>query len=80
MGEVEGLYKVVCEEYEQAPKSHTTLWKYVKTLEQEGIIDSHVATVEGGRGRTTHLSMPNLLPTDIAGRLELLLPKRLARR
>jgi len=39
-----------------------------------------VATVDGGRGRTTHLSMPNLLPTDIAGRLELLLPKRLTRR
>jgi len=80
MGEVEGLYKVVCEEYEQTPKSHTTLWKYVKTLVQEGIIDSHVATVDGGRGRTTHLSMPNLLPTDIAGRLELLLSKRLTRR
>jgi len=80
MGDVEGLYQVVCEEYEQKPKSHTTLWKYVKTLVQEGIVDSHVATVEGGRGRTTHLSMPNLLPSDIAGRLELLLPKRLQRR
>lgn len=77
MGDVEGLYAVVCEEYEQKSKSHTTLWKYVKTIESVGIIESHVATVPGGRGRTTHLSMPHYLPADLASRLELLLPKRL---
>ncbi|MGB0313502.1 MAG: hypothetical protein ACPGDD_06405, partial [Poseidonia sp.] len=77
MGDVERLYAVVCEEYEQKPKSHTTLWKYAKLIEQEGIIATRVATVPGGRGRTTHLSMPHFLPADIASRLELLLPKRL---
>ena len=80
MGDVEQLYAVVCEEYEQQPKSHTTLWKHVKTIEQEGIVATRVATVPGGRGRTTHLSMPHFLPTDLANRLELLLPKRLSRR
>ena len=77
MGDVERLYAVVCEEYEQKPKSHTTLWKYAKRIESEGIISTRVATVPGGRGRTTHLSMPHFLPADIASRLELLLPKRL---
>ncbi|MDA7464406.1 AAA family ATPase [Candidatus Poseidonia alphae] len=77
MGDVEGLYAVVCEEYEQKAKSHTTLWKYVKTIEGVGLIESRVATVPGGRGRTTHLSMPHYLPADLASRLELLLPKRL---
>ena len=77
MGDVERLYAVVCEEYEQKPKSHTTLWKYAKQIEREGIIATRVATVPGGRGRTTHLSMPHFLPADIANRLELLLPKRL---
>ncbi|MGB1587491.1 MAG: Cdc6/Cdc18 family protein [Poseidonia sp.] len=79
MGDVEQLYAVVCEEYEQKPKSHTTLWKYVKDIEQGGIITTRVATVPGGRGRTTHLSMPHFLPADLANRLELLLPKRLRR-
>ena len=77
MGDVERLYAVVCEEYEQKPKSHTTLWKYAKQIEADGIISTRVATVPGGRGRTTHLSMPHFLPADIASRLELLLPKRL---
>jgi cell division control protein 6 len=77
MGDVEGLYAVVCEEYEQRAKSHTTLWKYVKAIEGAGLIVSRVATVPGGRGRTTHLSMPHYLPADLASRLELLLPKRL---
>lgn len=80
MGDVERLYAVVCEEYQQKPKSHTTLWKYVKQIEREGVISTRVATVPGGRGRTTHLSMPHFLPADIASRLELLLPKRLQRR
>ena len=80
MGDVEGLYAVVCEEYEQKPKSHTTLWKYVKQIEREGVITTRVATVPGGRGRTTHLSMPHFLPADLASRLELLLPKRLRRK
>lgn len=80
MGDVEQLYAVICEEYEQQPKSHTTLWKHVKTIEQEGIVATRVATVPGGRGRTTHLSMPHFLPSDLANRLELLLPKRLSRR
>jgi cell division control protein 6 len=79
MGDVEQLYAVVCEEYEQEPKSHTTLWKYAKQIEQDGIITTQVATVPGGRGRTTHLSMPHFLPADLANRLELLLPKRLRR-
>ncbi len=80
MGDVERLYAVVCEEYQQKPKSHTTLWKYVKQIEREGVISTRVATVPGGRGRTTHLSMPHFLPADIASRLELLLPKQLQRR
>ena len=79
MGDVEQLYAVVCEEYEQKPKSHTTLWKHAKQIEREGIITTRVATVPGGRGRTTHLSMPHFLPADLANRLELLLPKRLRR-
>jgi cell division control protein 6 len=79
MGDVESLYAVVCEEYEQKQKSHTTIWKYIKHLEQQQLIDSKVSNVSDGRGRTTHLSMPHHLPADLSSRLELLLPKRLRR-
>ena len=34
-GDAEQLYKVVCEEYNQSPKGHTTLWKYIKDLENK---------------------------------------------
>jgi Cdc6-like AAA superfamily ATPase len=79
MGDVESLYAVICEEYEQKQKSHTTIWKYIKYLEQQQLIDSNVSNVSDGRGRTTHLSMPHHLPADLSSRLELLLPKRLRR-
>ena len=74
-GDVEQLYAVVCEEYEQKMKSHTTVWKYLKDFEERQIISSRVAAITGGRGRTTHLSMPHYLPKDLASRLEMLLKK-----
>ena len=76
-GDVESLYEVVCEEYDQKMKSHTTLWKYLKQMEERQIITTRISTITGGRGRTTHLSMPHLLPTDIAKRLETLLKNRI---
>ncbi|HII38325.1 MAG TPA: AAA family ATPase [Candidatus Poseidoniaceae archaeon] len=76
-GDVENLYAVVCEEYEESMKSHTTLWKYLKEMENRQLIKTRISTVNDGRGRTTHLSMPHFLPSDIASRLEMLIKKRL---
>ena len=76
-GDVENLYAVVCEEYSEDMKSHTTLWKYLKEMENRQLIKTRISTVPGGRGRTTHLSMPHFLPTDIASRIEMLIKKRL---
>lgn len=76
-GDVENLYAVVCEEYSEDMKSHTTLWKYLKEMENRQLIKTRISTVPGGRGRTTHLSMPHFLPTDIASRVEMLIKKRL---
>ncbi len=76
-GDVETLYEIVCEEYEQKMKSHTTIWKYLKELENRQIIVSRIDTISSGRGRTTHLSMPHFLPTDLINRVEMLLKKRL---
>ena len=78
-GEAEKLYHVVCEEYEQDPKGHTTFWKHLKRLAQEDIIISKTAKSDVGRGRTQHISMPHMLPSDAARRLETLIPTRLRR-
>jgi len=75
-GDVEQLYAVVCEEYDVKMKSHTTVWKYLKDFETRQLTLSRVATIGGGRGRTTHLSMPHFLPKDLASRLEMLLKKQ----
>ena len=65
------------EEYDEKMKSHTTLWKYLKELEKRQLIVTRISTVTGGRGRTTHLSMPHFLPSDIAKRLEMLVKRQL---
>ena len=78
-GETEKLYHVVCEEYDQAPKGHTTLWKHLKRLAQEDIVVTKTAKADVGRGRTQHISMPHMLPSDVERRLETLIPSRLRR-
>jgi len=78
-GESEKLYHVVCEEFDQEPKGHTTFWKHLKRLAQEDIIVTRTAKSEVGRGRTQHISMPHMLPSDVARRLETLIPTRLRR-
>ncbi|MBJ24475.1 MAG: hypothetical protein CMB64_07395 [Euryarchaeota archaeon] len=69
-GDAETLYKVVCEEYNQSPKRHTTLWKYLKDLELKELLSSAYGALPKGRGRTQLLSMPNILPSDLIERLE----------
>jgi Cdc6-like AAA superfamily ATPase len=78
-GEAEKLYHVVCEEFDQEPKGHTTFWKHLKRLAQEDIVVTRTAKSEVGRGRTQHISMPHMLPSDVARRLETLIPTRLRR-
>ena len=69
-GDAEKLYHVVCEEYEVEPRSHTTFWKHLKTLEQQQLIESRTANRTTGRGRTQHLSMPAALPGTLEKRVE----------
>jgi len=69
-GDAEKLYRVVCEEYEEEPRSHTTFWKHLKRLEDLELIESHISSRSEGRGRTQHLSMPAALPGAVEKRLE----------
>ncbi|CAI8315663.1 MAG: Uncharacterised protein [Marine Group II euryarchaeote MED-G33] len=69
-GDAEKLYQVVCEEYEVKPRGHTTFWKYLKTLETRGLMETRTGTAKAGRGRTQHITMPQSLPGQLENRLE----------
>ena len=56
MGEIEQVYRIVCEEYGQKPKSHTQIWKYVRQLSAIGIIDAKISST-GQRGKTTLIGL-----------------------
>ena len=46
-GEVEEEYKAVCEEYGEKPRGHTQFWKYLNTLELEGLISTELVSKKG---------------------------------
>ncbi|MDP6742076.1 MAG: AAA family ATPase [Candidatus Thalassarchaeaceae archaeon] len=69
-GDSEKLYRVVCEEYEVEPRSHTTFWKHLKRLEALELIEARTDSRSEGRGRTQFLSMPAALPGSLEKRLE----------
>jgi archaeal cell division control protein 6 len=63
--EIEKSYRVACEEYNQAPVSHTQLWKYLQTLSVMGILKSEVSG-EGTRGRQTLVYLPSVSAEELA--------------
>jgi len=57
-GDVEELYKIICEEYECKKLGHTQFWKYLKSLSNDGLIETK--TVSDGGGRTTKVSIADI--------------------
>ena len=58
-GDVEKLYKVACEEYNQKPRGHTQFWNYIKGLDAYGLIRAKKSG-EGIIGNTTVISLPDM--------------------
>ncbi len=57
-GEVEDMYKMICEEYGQKPRTHSQLWTYLGELRNKGIVETRPNKKgEGLRGRTTLISI-----------------------
>lgn len=73
-GDVEKLYRVVCEEYNQKPRGHTQFWNYIKNLDAYGFIIAKKSG-EGIIGNTTVISLPDIPAKE----LEESLMKRLSR-
>jgi cell division control protein 6 len=63
MGEVEEMYRSVCEEYEEEPRSHTQVWEWVQDLTSHGIVDTKKSG-SGQRGQTTLIGFSDV-PADM---------------
>ncbi len=70
-GEVEELYKILCEEYDVKKLGHTQFWKYLKSLSNEGLIGTK--TVSNNSGRTTKVSISDITADKLEKKLEKLL-------
>jgi len=63
-GEVEELYGVACEEYNQKPRGHTQFWNYIKNLDAYGFIIAKKSG-EGIIGNTTIISLPDMPAKEV---------------
>ncbi len=70
-GEVEELYKILCEEYETKKLGHTQFWKYLQSLSDEGLLGTK--TISDGNGRTTKVSLSDITAEKLEEKLEKLL-------
>jgi cell division control protein 6 len=59
LAEIERAYAVVCEEFDEQPRSHTQLWKHAQFLSALGLLKTEVAST-GTRGRSTRVSLPSI--------------------
>jgi cell division control protein 6 len=78
LSEAEQAYKVVCEEFEVEPNSHTQLWNYAQYLAKLGVLKTEVATAQI-RGRTTRLSLPTIPAAELEQQLEMTLEQQRGR-
>ncbi|MBS7622706.1 ORC1-type DNA replication protein [Candidatus Bathyarchaeota archaeon] len=59
MGDLERVYKVVCEEYDMSARGHTQFWKYMRLLSATGLISSKPSG-KGTKGRTTLIGLRSI--------------------
>jgi len=75
LAEAEQAYRVVCEEFNRQPVSHTQLWKYLQTLSTLGITKIEVSAV-GSRGRSTLIYLPRIPAHELEKELSILLKRK----
>ena len=73
-GEVEDAYEIVCEEYEEEPRSHTQFWKYIERAKNLGLIDSEMSG-EGQVGKSQKISISDAPPEMVEKEIEKVLEK-----
>jgi cell division control protein 6 len=68
-GEVEDVYRVVCEESDEKAKGHTQFWTYLKDLNAYGLIDTKISG-KGMPGKTTLIALSDIPAGDLMEILE----------
>ncbi len=58
-GDAEKMYALVCEEFEEKKLGHTQFWKYLKELDDVGIVQAKKSS-KGLVGTTTLISIPDI--------------------
>jgi cell division control protein 6 len=66
MGEVEEMYRAVCEEYNEDPRAHTQVWEWVQDLTSHGVIDTKKSS-SGQRGQTTLIGFSDVPASMLEG-------------
>lgn len=72
--EAEQAYAIACEEFSTKPRSHTQLWKYLKTLSTTGIVETEVSGTSS-RGRSTLVYLPRIPAHELEKELRTVLEK-----
>lgn len=67
-GDIEEIYKVVCEEKDNKKLGHTQFWNYLQSLSDEGILNTR--TFADGSGRTTKISLSDITAEELEKKIE----------
>jgi cell division control protein 6 len=59
MGELEEMYRPICEEYNEEPRAHTQIWEWVQDLNAHGLLDTKRSGA-GQRGQTTLIGLSDV--------------------
>jgi cell division control protein 6 len=58
-GQAEKAYVLACEEYGEKARKHTQFWTYIRSLSDQGLLETSVRGDPDG-GRTTYISLPDM--------------------
>ncbi len=70
-GDIEEIYKVVCEEKDNKKLGHTQFWNYLQSLSDQGILNTR--TFADGSGRTTKVSLSDITAEKLEKKIESLI-------
>jgi cell division control protein 6 len=59
IGEVEEMYRTVCEEYDEESRAHTQVWEWVQDLNAQDLIQTRRSST-GQRGQTTLIGLSDV--------------------
>ncbi len=63
IGLIERVYRLICEEYSERPRSHTQIWERVRVLSRIGLITTRI-TGKGARGKSTIIGLEEI-PAEV---------------